>query len=108
MRRLFGGGAEAPAPEAFPVTHTEQEWRTQLSPEQYRVLRAHGTERAGSSPLNQEKRPGFYVCAGCGEQLFASETKFESGTGWPSFYAPLEGAVATSEDRSLFTVRTEV
>ncbi|MBV8704001.1 MAG: peptide-methionine (R)-S-oxide reductase MsrB [Acetobacteraceae bacterium] len=107
MRRLFGGAAEAPA-ESFPVSHTEEEWRRTLSPEQFRVLRQHGTERAGSSPLNQEKRQGTFVCAGCGEKLFPSDTKFESGTGWPSFYAPLPESVATTEDRSLFMTRTEV
>ena len=107
MRRLFGGAAEAPA-ENFPVSHTEEEWRRILSPEQFRVLRQHGTERAGTSPLNQEKRKGVFVCAGCGEKLFPSDTKFESGTGWPSFYAPLPEGVATREDRSLFMTRTEV
>ena len=107
MRRLFGGAAEAPA-ESFPVSNTEEEWRRTLSPEQFRVLRQHGTERAGSSPLNQEKRQGTFVCAGCGEKLFPSDTKFESGTGWPSFYAPLPESVATTEDRSLFMTRTEV
>jgi len=94
--------------EAFPVTHTDEEWRAKLSPAQYQVLRKHGTERAGTSPLNAEKRHGRFICAACGQELFASEAKFESGTGWPSFYQPLEGAVATSEDRSLFMTRTEV
>ncbi|MBV8612634.1 MAG: peptide-methionine (R)-S-oxide reductase MsrB [Acetobacteraceae bacterium] len=107
MRRLFGGAAESPA-ENFPVSHTEEEWRRILSPEQFRVLRQHGTERAGTSPLNQEKRHGTFVCAGCEEKLFSSDTKFESGTGWPSFYAPLPEGVATSEDRSFFMTRTEV
>ena len=107
MKRLFGGSHEAEA-ESFPVTHTDEEWRAKLSPAQYQVLRKHGTERAGTSPLNQEKRHGKFVCAGCGQDLFESETKFESGTGWPSFYQPLEGAVGTSSDRSFFTVRTEV
>jgi len=105
--RLFGGGASATR-EEFPVTHTDEEWKRMLTPEQYRVLRGHGTERAGTSPLNAEKRPGTFVCAGCGEKLYASDTKFESGTGWPSFYAPLPEGVGTSEDRSLFTTRTEV
>ena len=91
------------------VTKTEAEWRQQLSPEAFRVLREHGTERAGTSPLNSEKRGGMFVCAGCGKELFASSAKFESGTGWPSFFAPKdESAVATSEDRSWFTRRTEV
>jgi peptide-methionine (R)-S-oxide reductase len=90
------------------ITMDEAAWRARLTPEQFRVLRKHGTERAGTSPLNREKRPGVYVCAGCGQKLFDSETKFESGTGWPSFWAPREGAVATSRDRSLFMTRTEV
>jgi peptide-methionine (R)-S-oxide reductase len=89
-------------------TRSEEEWQAALTPEQYRVLRGHGTERAGSSPLNAEKRPGRYACAGCGQILFDSRTKFDSGTGWPSFWAPLPGAVATSIDRSLFMARTEV
>jgi peptide-methionine (R)-S-oxide reductase len=72
------------------------------------VLREHGTERAGTSPLNAEKRSGAFACAGCGQPLFASGTKFESGTGWPSFFAPLDGAVETTEDRSFLMTRTEV
>ncbi|MBV9250704.1 MAG: peptide-methionine (R)-S-oxide reductase MsrB [Acetobacteraceae bacterium] len=107
MRRLFGGADETKG-AVFPVHHTEEEWRQQLSPQAFAVLRKHGTERSGSSPLNDEKRPGAFVCAGCGQELFASDTKFESGTGWPSFYQPLEGAVGTSEDRSFFMARTEV
>jgi peptide-methionine (R)-S-oxide reductase len=106
MKRLFGGG-ETPA-DSFPVDHTEAEWRAKLTPAQFNVLRKHATERAGTSPLNAEKRQGVFVCAGCGKTLFASETKFESGTGWPSFYQPLEGSVATTEDRSFFMSRTEV
>jgi peptide-methionine (R)-S-oxide reductase len=94
--------------ETFPVTRTDDEWRAKLSPAQYQVLRRHGTERAGTSPLNGEKRHGKFICAGCGQDLFGSDTKFESGTGWPSFYQPLDGAVGTSEDRSLFMTRTEV
>jgi len=90
------------------VPGTDQEWRARLTPEQYHVLREHGTEPPGTSPLNREKRQGMFVCAGCGEPLFASDTKFESGSGWPSFYAPVEDAVATEEDRSLFMARTEV
>jgi len=92
----------------FPVQKTDDQWRDTLSAEQYRVLREHGTERAFTSPLNNEKRQGTFVCAGCGQLLFSSDTKFESGTGWPSFYKPLEGAVGTTIDRSFFTVRTEV
>ena len=108
MPRISGGSAEAETAETFPVRHSDEEWRRMLSPEQYRVLRRHGTERAGTSALNQEKRQGVFVCAGCGQPVYSSETKFESGTGWPSFYAPLPEAVGTSEDRSLFTTRTEV
>jgi peptide-methionine (R)-S-oxide reductase len=90
------------------MTMDEAAWRARLTPEQFRVLRKHGTERAGTSPLNAEKRPGLFVCAGCGQKLFDAGTKFESGTGWPSFWAPLEGAVATSKDRAFFMTRTEV
>ena len=79
-----------------------------LTPEQHHVLREHGTERAGSSPLNQEKRAGMFRCAGCGEPLFTSDTKFESGTGWPSFVAPLDQAVETTTDSSYGMTRTEV
>ncbi|BCM86677.1 peptide-methionine (R)-S-oxide reductase [Methylobacterium indicum] len=89
-------------------TRTEAEWRRELTPEQYRVLREHGTERAGTSPLNNEKRAGTFVCAGCGQPLFESGTKYESGSGWPSFFAPMEGAVETQTDRSFFMTRTEV
>ena len=101
------GRKQAPT-EAFPVQKTEAEWRDALSPEAFRVLRQHGTERPGTSPLNAEKRPGTFRCAGCGTPLFDAATKYESGTGWPSFWAPIEGAVATTTDRSLFMVRTEV
>jgi peptide-methionine (R)-S-oxide reductase len=87
---------------------TEEEWRKTLTGEEFQVLRKHGTERPGSSILNTEKRDGVFHCAGCGQPLFSSETKFESGTGWPSFVQPLEDAVATSTDRSLFMTRTEV
>jgi peptide-methionine (R)-S-oxide reductase len=87
---------------------TDAEWRKRLSPVQYNVLRQHGTERAGSSPLNREHRKGIFACAGCGLPLFSSETKFNSGTGWPSFYKPLDNAVETKTDRSFFMTRTEV
>jgi peptide-methionine (R)-S-oxide reductase len=87
---------------------TDEEWRRTLTAEEFQVLRKHGTERPGSSILNTEKRDGVFHCAGCGQPLFSSETKFESGTGWPSFVQPLEDAVATSTDRSLFMTRTEV
>ena len=94
--------------EHFPVEKPDAEWRRELAPEAYRVLRKHGTEPAGSSPLNAEKRAGTFRCAGCGQELFAADTKFDSGTGWPSFFKPIPGAVGTSEDRSLFMRRTEV
>jgi peptide-methionine (R)-S-oxide reductase len=94
--------------KSFPLERSDAEWRSSLAPEAYRVLRQHGTERPGSSPLNHEKRPGHFVCAGCGQALFDAGTKYESGTGWPSFYAPVEGAVGTQVDRALFMVRTEV
>jgi peptide-methionine (R)-S-oxide reductase len=87
---------------------SDSEWQRELTPEQYRVLRAHGTERAGTSPLNSEHRVGTFRCAGCGQPLFKSDTKFDSGTGWPSFYAPLAGAVGTSDDGALNMQRTEV
>jgi peptide-methionine (R)-S-oxide reductase len=90
------------------VEKADAQWQRELSPEQYRVLRAHGTERAGTSPLNSEHRSGMFRCAGCGQPLFKSDTKFDSGTGWPSFYAPLEGAVGTSNDGALGMQRTEV
>jgi peptide-methionine (R)-S-oxide reductase len=94
--------------EKFEVTHTEAEWKKILTPEQFYVLRDHGTERAGTSPLNKEKRKGTFTCAGCDLPLYSSETKYESGTGWPSFWKPLDNAIGTSEDRSWFSVRTEV
>jgi peptide-methionine (R)-S-oxide reductase len=91
------------------IEKSDAQWRDALPPEAYRVLREHGTERAGTSALNHEKRQGVFTCAGCGKALFASATKFESGTGWPSFYAPIaEDAVGTTEDRSWFMRRTEV
>jgi peptide-methionine (R)-S-oxide reductase len=92
----------------FPVTKTDAEWQAELSPSQYQVLRQHGTERAGTSPLNLERREGTFRCAGCSQPLFDSSTKYESGSGWPSFFAPLEGAVGTTVDGSHFMVRTEV
>ena len=87
---------------------SEEEWKKRLSPEAFYVLRKHGTERAGTSPLNREKRKGTFACAGCDLPLFSSDTEFESGTGWPSFFKPLANAVATSSDRSLLVPRTEV
>jgi len=87
---------------------TDEEWQKTLTPEQFYVLREHGTERAGTSPLNWEKRDGTFSCAACGQPLFSSGTKFESGTGWPSFFRPLEGAIATTVDRSYGMTRVEV
>lgn len=100
----------APAKDArsFEVNLTEDQWRERLTPEQFRVLRKHGTEPAGSSPLDDVKEPGTFVCAGCEQPLFKTATKFDSGTGWPSFYEPIEGAVGTTTDRSFFMTRTEV
>jgi peptide-methionine (R)-S-oxide reductase len=92
----------------YPVTHTEAEWRKILTPEQYEIMREHGTEMPGSCALLYEKRAGTFSCAGCGQPLFISQRKFESGTGWPSFNVPLPDAVETTEDRSLGIVRTEV
>jgi peptide-methionine (R)-S-oxide reductase len=88
--------------------HIPRQERETLSVEQFNVLRRHGTERAFTSTLTDEKRPGTFVCAGCRQRLFSSDTKYDSGTGWPSFFKPLDGAVGTSIDRSLFAVRTEV
>jgi len=94
--------------KTFEVTKSDAQWRAQLTPEQYRVLREHGTERAGTSPLDKQYAKGTFSCAGCGLPLFSSETKFDSRTGWPSFWKPLDDAVGTSSDRSFFMVRTEV
>ena len=94
--------------DRFPVTHTDAEWRKILTPEQYEIMRGHGTERPGSCALLYEKRPGAFACAGCGQPLFESATKFESGTGWPSFTIPVEGSIETSEDHSYGMARTEV
>jgi peptide-methionine (R)-S-oxide reductase len=92
----------------FEIEKSAAEWRKILTPAQFAVLREHDTERAGTSPLNREKRRGTYHCAGCDLPLFASTTKYESGTGWPSFYQPLPNAVGTQSDRSFFMERTEV
>ena len=94
--------------ERFPLEKTDEQWRRELTPAAYYVLREHGTERAGTSPLNHEKREGTFHCAACGQPLFDSDTKYESGTGWPSFWKPLDNAVGTTVDRSYFMVRTEV
>src|SRR5205085_9594419 len=98
----------AKAGEKFEIEKTDAEWRAQLTPQQYEILRREGTERPGSSPLLKEHRKGTFACAGCDLPLFASETKFESGTRWPSFYRPLEKAVGTSVDKAYFMTRTEV
>ena len=96
------------ADNKFPVSKSDEEWRRELTPEQYRVLRQHGTERPGSSPLNDEHREGKYICAGCGAALFESETKFNAHCGWPSFDKAQQGAVAVAQDRSHGMVREEV
>jgi peptide-methionine (R)-S-oxide reductase len=106
FERHAGRGKAAATPYA--VLHSDEEWRSKLSAAQYRVLREHGTERAGSSPLDKEYGDGVYRCAGCGQPLFTADAKFASGTGWPSFTAPLEGAVETETDRSFLMTRTEV
>jgi peptide-methionine (R)-S-oxide reductase len=98
----------AQRPGRFEVTHTDAEWRKLLTPEQYAVLRQQGTEWAFSSPLDHEWRSGTYSCAGCANPLFSSKTKFDSGTGWPSFYRPLPNAVNETSDTSLGMVRTEI
>ena len=117
-RRILGAGAAtmalmltgrgATAAERFEITKTEEEWRAILSPAQYRVLREEGTERAFTSPLNDEKRAGTFHCAGCDLPLFASAAKYDSGTGWPSFWEPLPDAVATRADWGILGRRTEV
>jgi peptide-methionine (R)-S-oxide reductase len=94
--------------KAFPVQKSDEEWRRTLTPEQYYVLREHGTERPGTCALLREKRTGTFTCAGCGQPLFVADTKFESGTGWPSFFDPVDGAIGTSSDTSHFMARTEV
>lgn len=99
------GAAEA---KDFPVRYSEAEWKRRLSPAQFRILRQQGTERPYSSSLLKEERKGFYLCAADGNPLFASDTKFESGTGWPSFYQPLRGGIGTSTDFKLGYPRTEV
>jgi peptide-methionine (R)-S-oxide reductase len=92
----------------FEITKSEAEWQTILTPEQFHVLRKHGTERAFTSPLDKEYSQGTYVCAGCEKPVFTSDTKFNSGTGWPSFFRPIDGGIGISVDRSFFMTRTEV
>jgi peptide-methionine (R)-S-oxide reductase len=94
--------------KTYPVSHTEAEWRKILTPEQFYVMRSHGTEAPDSCALLAEKRPGRFACAGCGQPLFETKLKFESGTGWPSFNDPVDGSVETTVDRSLGMIRTEV
>jgi peptide-methionine (R)-S-oxide reductase len=106
-RAALGLGKAARA-ESFEFTLTDEEWRARLSPEAYQVLRHEATERAGSSPLDQEKRAGTFHCAGCDLPLFSSATKYDSGTGWPSFWQPLDDAVRTKPDPGIFGDRVEV
>ena len=94
--------------ETFPLMKSDAEWRAQLTPEQYQVLRQHGTERPGSCALLHEKRAGTFTCVGCGQSLFVATRKFESGTAWPSFLSPIEGSIGSYEDRGHFMVRKEV
>jgi peptide-methionine (R)-S-oxide reductase len=110
LATLIGCNSRASATNTgtFRVNFTDAQWRARLTSAEYRILRGHGTERPYSSPLNNEHREGIFVCAGCENELFSSRTKFDSGTGWPSFYRPLRGAIGTSTDRSLGMVRTEV
>jgi peptide-methionine (R)-S-oxide reductase len=111
MATSQSGEAETMTTTAHDVDYrklSDAEWRQRLTPEQYNILRKHGTERPGTSALNREKRKGTFECAGCNLPLFSSDTKFESGTGWPSFYQPLPNAVGTTADRSFFMTRTEV
>lgn len=107
-RNPANAGTPPQPPAKFEVTMTDAEWRKKLSPAQYNVLRQEGTERPFSSPLNDEHRKGIFACAGCQLDLFSSNTKFDSGTGWPSFWAPLAGAVGTTADGSFGMVRTAV
>ncbi|MFO7477143.1 MAG: peptide-methionine (R)-S-oxide reductase MsrB [Methyloceanibacter sp.] len=100
--------AGAAAEGRFEITRTPEQWRQLLTPEQYAVLREEGTERPFTSPLNDEKRKGVFACAGCDLPVFASETKFDSGTGWPSFYAPIDGAIGTGKDWTFGLLRDEV
>jgi len=105
-RSLLADGAKVPAPNE-PLKLADAEWRKRLDRAQYHVLRQEGTERPGTSPLNNEKRPGIFACAGCNLPLFTSEMKYESGTGWPSFFTTIPGVFGTKQDNSLFTTRTE-
>jgi peptide-methionine (R)-S-oxide reductase len=106
--RCRASGAKAATDGQFEIVRTPEEWQKLLTPEQYAVLREEDTERPFTSPLNHEKRAGVFACAGCDLPLFASDTKFDSGTGWPSFYAPIEGAVGTGKDWTFGMLREEV
>ncbi|MYZ47213.1 peptide-methionine (R)-S-oxide reductase MsrB [Rhizobiales bacterium L72] len=107
---LIGRGriADSASAETFEIARSDAEWKRLLTPEQYYVLREEGTERAGTSPLNNEKRAGIFHCAGCDLPVYSSKTKYESGTGWPSFWESLPNAIGTKEDNSFFMRRTEV
>jgi peptide-methionine (R)-S-oxide reductase len=105
---LLRNGRAASSPKRFEVEKTDAEWRAILSPAAYQVLRQEGTERAGTSPLLEEHRAGTFLCAGCALPLFSSKTKYDSGTGWPSFYAPLPNAVETTQEGNFLMARTEV
>jgi peptide-methionine (R)-S-oxide reductase len=105
---VLPGRAAPAATETFAVTHSDDEWKKLLTPNQYAVLRRAGTERAFTSPLNDEHRDGIFSCAGCAQNLFSSKTKFDSGTGWPSFWKPLDKAVLERDDNAFGMVRTEV
>jgi peptide-methionine (R)-S-oxide reductase len=107
VRGLFSSGP-AQAATSYEVMHPDADWQKLLQPDQYRVLRKAGTETPYTSPLNKEKRTGTYTCAGCALPLFSSSTKFESGTGWPSFWQPKDKAVVEERDTTLFMKRTEV
>lgn len=113
---VFGASLATPLPKAFADTvrqefeimKSDEQWKKDLTSEQFVVLRKHGTERAGTSPLDKTYEPGLYLCAGCGQPLFSSETKYDSGSGWPSFWKPLDDAVGTTTDFKLVYPRTEV
>lgn len=105
----FSGDVTVMAKDIFPFEKTEEEWKSILTPQQYKVLRKHGTERSGSSPLDHETRDGVFHCAGCDHPLYSMDHKYDSGTGWPSFWQPInDKAIGTSEDRKLFYTRMEV
>ena len=107
LRRLFAP-AEVPSAPTFAIAKPTEHWRRELTPDQFYVLRGHGTERPGSSRLLKEARPGTYCCAGCGEAVYSSDAKFDSGSGWPSFARPVDTKVETRIDRSMLMSRTEV